>query len=112
MKIDDLKAFGANTDDGVSRCFGNEEFYLKMVRSLPSEAAFGRLQDAISAKDLDAGFEAAHALKGVLSNLSITPILKPIEEMTELLRARTDTDYSALLAQVMEKRAELEKICD
>ncbi|MCQ2563083.1 MAG: Hpt domain-containing protein [Mogibacterium sp.] len=31
-------------------------------------------------------FEAAHALKGTLSNLSITPLLEPVVEMTERFR--------------------------
>ena len=38
----------------------------------------------------------AHALKGVLGNLALTPIFKPVSEMTELLRTRTDTDYTPL----------------
>ena len=107
-----LNEFGANTEEGLKRCFGNEEFYLKMVRSLTKEATFTKLNDAIAAGDLQAGFEAAHALKGVLSNLSMTPILTPVTEMTELLRNHTDMDYSGLLSQVNEKRAALEKLCD
>ena len=35
---------------------------------------FDALQAAIDADDLDAAFEAAYALKGVLANLSITPL--------------------------------------
>ena len=36
-------------------------------------------------------------MKGMYANPSITPISKPVLEMTELLRARTDTYYSDLL---------------
>ena len=59
---------------------------------------------AIGAGDLDAAFEAAHALKGVLGNLSLTPAYEKVSEMTELLRARTQMDYGPLLAQVLEQR--------
>ena len=38
----------------------------------------------------------AHALKGVIGNLALTPVYEPIAEMTELLRARTDMDYAPL----------------
>lgn len=27
ITIDELRQFGANTDEGVARCMGNEEFY-------------------------------------------------------------------------------------
>ena len=30
ITIDELKQFGANTDEGVARCMGNEEFYLNL----------------------------------------------------------------------------------
>ena len=50
----------------------------------------------------------AHALKGLYANLSLTPLTKPVSELTELLRNRTDTDHSALLA---EAKAQFEKLC-
>ena len=31
MTIDSLKAFGANTAEGLARCMNNEAFYLRMV---------------------------------------------------------------------------------
>ncbi len=102
--IEKLRAYGANVEEGLSRCFNNEEFYLKLVGMLEKETGFDRLQEAIGAGDLDAAFEAAHALKGVLGNLSLTPAYEKVSEMTELLRARTQMDYGPLLAQVLEQR--------
>ena len=49
---------------------------------------------------LRTAFEAAHSLKGVLANLAITPLLEPIKEITELLRAETQMDYSELMATI------------
>jgi len=63
MKLDDLIAFGANVDEGLQRCMNNEEFYLRLVETVKNEASFGALQTAVEAGDLDAAFEAAHALK-------------------------------------------------
>ena len=31
MTIEQLKAYGANTDEALGRCFGNEAFYFKLV---------------------------------------------------------------------------------
>ena len=112
LSIQALKEYGANTDEGLKRCFGNEAFYLKLVASVPKEASFTKLSEAMAGGDLNAGFEAAHALKGVLANLSMTPILAPVEELTELLRARTEMDYDPLLNKVTEEFEKLKKICE
>ena len=112
LTIDALKAFGADTDEGMGRCFNNEEFYLKLVKTVPNEPNFGELEQAIKSGDKDKAFEHAHALKGVLANLSLTPISKPASELTEHLRAKEDMDYGPLLAEVLKKRDELKAICE
>jgi len=110
LTIENLKAFGANTEEGVVRCVNNESFYLTMVGKAISDANFEKLEQAIQTNDLDAGFEAAHALKGILGNLSLTPILEPVQEITELLRARSEADYDALLQEILTKKSELESL--
>ena len=100
MTLDDLIAYGANVDEGMERCMNNEDFYLRLVGSVKDEQGFEALTTALGAGDLDAAFEAAHALKGVLANLALTPMLTPIQEITEHLRARTEMDYSNLLGQI------------
>ena len=107
LTVEKLKAFGANTVEGVARCVNNETFYLRMVDKAMSDANYGKLEIAIHAGDKDAAFEAAHALKGVLSNLSLTPILDPVLEITELLRSRADADYEAILSRILAKKSEL-----
>ena len=111
ITIDELKQFGANTDEGVARCMGNEEFYLKLVSTVPGQKEFTVLSDKIAEGDLSAAFEAAHALKGVLGNLSLTPLYDKVCEITELLRATTDTDYSELLKQISDLNEELKLAC-
>ena len=112
LTIDSLRAFGANTDEGVERCFGNADFYLNLVKKVPCEKSFDKLAEAIEKKDLDSAFEYAHALKGVLANLSLTPVLDPVVEITEMLRARKDEDYSELMERIMNAKAELTKIAE
>ena len=105
LTLEKLKTWGADTGDGLRRCMNNEAFYLKLAEKALHDPAFERLQEAIRARDLDAAFDAAHALKGVAANLALTPLLRPVEQMTELLRSRTDTDYSLLLKETEEQRA-------
>ena len=100
MTLDDLAAYGANVEEGLARCMNNEEFYLRLVNSVKGDENFEVLSKAMHEGDLEAAFAASHALKGVLGNLALTPLYEPMGELCELLRARTDTDYSELLATI------------
>lgn len=112
ITMEKLKEFGVDPQEGLARCLNNEGFYLKLVQTVPGEAGFDALKAAIEANDLDKAFEAAHGLKGVLGNLSIGPLYDPVVEITELLRSKTDMDYSDLLGQIMEKRDEMKALCE
>ncbi len=112
MTVNDLKIYGANTEEGLKRCMNNESFYLRLVKMIPGDASFRKLYDAVDKSDLDTAFEAAHALKGSVGNLSLTPIFEPICEITELLRAKTQTDYTLLISKIREARDELARICE
>ncbi len=109
-KLEELRAFGANVEEGLGRCVNNEDFYLKMVTKSVADESVEDLEKAINDKDLDQAFEIAHALKGVFANLALTPLTDPVSEMVELLRNRTDTDYSAYIGKIRDKRDELKKI--
>ncbi len=110
LTLDALRAYGADVDDGLRRCMNMEPFYLKLVNSLKGDPKVDHMKAAIAQKDYDAAFEDAHSLKGVYSNLSLTPLLRPVMEITELLRARTDTDYSALLNEITIQKEKLDAL--
>jgi HPt (histidine-containing phosphotransfer) domain-containing protein len=112
ITVDALKNFGANVDEGLGRCMGNEALYLKLVATIPGEKNFGKLSESIQNNDLDGAFEAAHALKGVLGNLSLTNMYDKVADITELLRARTEMDYSEKVAEIINARDELAKLCE
>ena len=97
LTLDNLRAWGADVDDGMKRCMNNEAFYLRMVSKSLQGTSFEDLKQAVTDGDLTRGFEIAHSLKGVTGNLALTPVDKPIREITELLRAGTQADYTALL---------------
>ena len=107
LTIEKLEQYGANTAEGLTRCAGMEAFYIKLVNMSLNEGNFDKLETAIKNNDLDTAFEAAHALKGVLGNLSLTPMFDICSEMTELLRDRTEMDYTPMLNELLTKKAEL-----
>lgn len=110
LTIDALKNYGANVEEGLSRCINNEALYLRLAGTVPDEKNFDKLHEALAANNLDEAFDAAHALKGVLGNLALTPIYDKVAEITELLRARTEMDYSELESEIRNKREELRSI--
>ena len=101
-----LIGFGANPDEGIERCMGDESFYLKMVCRAIERGPFEKLLDVITGNNLDEAFERAHALKGVLGNLSLTPLFDLSSELTELLRNKLG-GYEAPAKKLIEKRDEL-----
>ena len=106
ITIDGLKELGADTAAGMTRCINDEGFYLKMVNMALQDASFDQLKDAIDAGDLDTAFEKAHALKGVIGNVGLTPLFDKLAEVTEELRARKEIDYSDYMVAIS---SELEK---
>ena len=107
LSIDTLASFGADIQQGLGRCMNNEAFYLRLVNMGLDDANFGKLEEAVRNGDRKAAFEAAHALKGVMGNLALTPLYESVSEITELLRAEKDADYPALTDEIMKKRGEL-----
>ena len=112
LTIEKLREFGADTKDGLMRCMNNETLYLRLVGMAIGDSNFDALSAAVAAGDKQAAFKAAHAIKGVVGNLSLTPLFELVSGMTELLRAGQDADYPTLLEQVLAKRAELAALCD
>ena len=112
MTIEDIERFGADTKAGLGRCMGNGDFYIRLFKMMPNDQNFGLLFAAADKGDLDGAFEAAHALKGALGNLSITCLYEPMCKLTEILRPRTPVDCSALVGEIRAKYDELVKLCE
>ena len=87
-----LREYGANVDEGLARCMNSEDFYLKMVNMAVTDKKVYDLEKALDDHDLEKAFEIAHSMKGMYANLSLTPLVTPVNEMTELLRSRTEMD--------------------
>ena len=112
LTIEKLKEFGADTDEGLGRCMNNEAFYFRMIGKVVNDPSFERLAEASVSGDLDSFFEASHALKGVLANLSLTPMTEVASELTELLRAKKEADYKSYVDRILALRGELKAIVE
>ena len=110
LTIEKLKNYGANVEEGVLRCAKNEVLYIRLVGMVPNNPGFNKLYEAIKFKDYEEAFRASHGLKGILANLSLNPILKPIVDITEHLRNKEDIDYTKYVSLIEGKRKELEDL--
>ncbi len=99
--IEQLKEFGVDVDEGLKRCMNNEALFIRLISTIPTETNFDTLKNAVESQDLNKAFEAAHALKGVLGNLSITPLFKAASELTEYLRGDVDERYRESFDELM-----------
>ena len=109
LTLDYLRSFGADVDSALARCMNNEAFYLRLVKMALEQPSVSDLGQALDAGDLDKAFEEAHKLKGVMGNLSLTPVLEPVTELTEMLRHKTPGDYARLYSVILDKTEELKK---
>lgn len=107
ITIGSLNAFGANTEEGLARCMENEALYLKLVGVMLADKNFDKLRSAIESGNLDEAFEAAHALKGALGNLALTPLYEKAASLTEFLRNRAEADYGGLVSDLLASRDSL-----
>ena len=110
LTVESLKELGAETDSGLARCMNNEAFYLRLVRMALVDDGYAALRAAVEAGNLREGFEQAHALKGMLGNVSLTNLLDPVVTMTEALRHEEAIDYAPLLDRMDEELGKLKAL--
>ncbi len=77
---------GIHASEGVERVGGNAEAYESMLVRFPKDPYFSRLCEAITQKNVETAFEAAHALKGIVGNLSMNRMYDDLVPLVEQLR--------------------------
>ena len=107
LTIEKLNEYGANAEEGLARCLGNESFYFKMITLALTEESYDTLGAALENKNVQEAFEQAHKLKGVLANLSLTPMYEAASELTEILRAGSLEGSDEAFSRLIEKRDRL-----
>ena len=62
--------------DGLKRVVNNTKLYVKLLTKFRNENKLDDLEAAIAAGDMEKAKNAAHTLKGVSANLSLTELYK------------------------------------
>ena len=81
-----LEAAGIDVDEALARFMGNEALLAKFLLRFPADENFPLLCRAMEQSDPDGAFQAAHTLKGVVGNLSMTGLFRQVSALVEDLR--------------------------
>ena len=103
-RIERLHAMGCNTGEALERMVDDEECYIECLREALDNPGFAGLENALAAGDAAAGFDCAHALKGVLGSVGLTPMFRKTVEIVEPLRAGNSAGLQDKLAELLEMR--------
>lgn len=95
--VEELKELGANVDEAMQRFMNNAALYEKMLKKLPKMLNGTQVIEAIDQGNIDGAIETAHTLKGVLGNLSITPLYEAYTEIVALLRQNDPEKAKSIL---------------
>lgn len=100
MDRDILIMHGIDYDDGVKRLLGNSMIFEKCLLKFHNDESFARLKQELESGNCEEAFKAAHNLKGVAANLSMTHLSSSAGACCEELRAGNIVNAKALFPAV------------
>ncbi len=98
--VERLHTWGCDTENAIARCCGDETLFLSLLPEVDEDVHFQQLEQALAEHQLRKAFEEAHTLKGLLGNMGITPLYRPVVELTDLLRAGSDDGAELYLKKI------------
>ncbi len=93
-----LEEGGADVEATLKRFMGNDAIYLKFLGKFPNDPNYANLGTNIESGDYEEAYKCAHALKGVVGNLGLTPIFETVSVLVEELRNKANADVDAARA--------------
>ncbi len=76
-----------NYREVLERLLNKEELVQRFLKKYLTDSSFQRLEEAVESGDVEAIFRAAHTLKGVVSNLGLTPLYDATHVLVEITRS-------------------------
>lgn len=94
------EAMGGDYED-VMRRLRTDERVKKFLLKVLDDKSFQLLTDSMEARNMDEAFRAAHTMKGICQNLSLTRLFGSSNELSEKLR--DNREYSPELEEMVAK---------
>lgn len=86
----------------IGRFMGNENLLKKFVKNFPDDPTYGRLCEAMEAKDWPQVEMSAHTLKGVAANLSFSKLFQASADLVSVIREQETEKADGLFSEVAE----------
>ena len=93
-----LEENGADVEATLKRFMGNDAIYLKFLGKFPNDPNYANLGSNMESGNFEEAYKCAHALKGVVGNLGLTPIFDNVSVLVEELRNKANADVDAAAA--------------
>lgn len=97
-----LAKAGIDVKEGIHRFNDSKECFEKYLTEFAEDEHYNKLLRAISEKNAEAAFQAAHALKGASGNVSLTQLYEHLVPLVEELRAGRMDKVPELIKPVQE----------
>ena len=75
--------------DGMKRMMNNPKLYIKLLNKFRQETKLDALGESLAAGDLEKARNAAHTIKGVAANMSLSELYRQCQELESQIKARS-----------------------
>ncbi len=97
-----LQQAGIDVDGMLERFMGNDSLAERFLKQFPSDENMQRLMAALAADDNSAALTAAHTLKGVCGNLSMSRLYSLLTRQVAAMRADDWQGAAALMPEIIQ----------
>ena len=108
--MDKMAAYGVDTKTTLERFTGDEGLYEKCFYIVLKDKNFEQLGNALSEQNYDNAFSYAHAIKGMVGNMGLTPIYDVVSVITDALRVKDLSNIEQQYNDVKEQMAVLKSL--
>lgn len=109
-KLQTLAEWGCDIEGALERFLEDDELYMTCLETLVVDNAYEKLGKALAEGKVAEAFDYAHTLKGVLSNLGLTPMICIVEKIVEPLRAGFGEGLEEFYEQLLDANEHLKCI--
>lgn len=103
MNVDTMKQLtegGVDVGSMLERCMGNEALLERLLKKFLADRSYAGLVGAFKAGDGAAALDAAHTLKGVCGNMSITGLFEQLARQVQALRGGDMAEAAGMMPEV------------
>ena len=95
-----LETAGIDVGQALERMMGSEALLERLLGKFPADQNFQKLCRALDCGDSEGAVSAAHTLKGICGNLSMTSLFELFTKQVEALRRGDLTEAGRLMEEI------------